>query len=67
MLSRVGCHLTRSVDVRGCIGDRYCDRACKTDLCGWDAGDCGFDLIYGDLTGINITSQVSPVFAEIIS
>ncbi len=24
---------------------RYCDRACKVEECGFDAGDCGLDLM----------------------
>lgn len=23
------------------LGDRYCDSACRTPDCGYDAGDCG--------------------------
>lgn len=27
------------------IGDRYCDQKCNISACGWDAGDCGNDMI----------------------
>eukprot|EP00698_Gefionella_okellyi_P022212 TRINITY_DN7324_c0_g1_i1.p1 TRINITY_DN7324_c0_g1~~TRINITY_DN7324_c0_g1_i1.p1 ORF type:complete len:1088 (+),score=214.86 TRINITY_DN7324_c0_g1_i1:124-3387(+) len=43
------------------IGDRYCDRACKFPACGYDGGDCGFDLIFNELPGINVTVETNEV------
>jgi len=41
------------------IGDRYCDRACRNPECGMDAGDCGIDLVYQNINGMQLTdSQV---------
>jgi len=35
------------------IGDRYCDRACCVPECGFDAGDCGYELLFGSLGGFD--------------
>lgn len=34
------------------LGDKVCDQKCKTIECGWDAGDCGVDLIVEDFAGV---------------
>lgn len=45
------------------IGDRYCDKACKNPSCGYDAGDCGFDLVFENLVGFSLfENQTSKVF-----
>ena len=38
------------------LGDRYCDQACRTLQCGYDAGDCGVDQ-FGDLFSINVNAS----------
>eukprot|EP01113_Clastostelium_recurvatum_P003511 TRINITY_DN1152_c0_g1_i5.p1 TRINITY_DN1152_c0_g1~~TRINITY_DN1152_c0_g1_i5.p1 ORF type:complete len:1635 (-),score=329.21 TRINITY_DN1152_c0_g1_i5:43-4947(-) len=46
---------------KGCpdtwIGDKYCDRMCKNLECGFDAGDCGTEDIFGSMYGLDITLQ----------
>lgn len=40
-------------------GDKYCDRACKTVDCGWDAGDCDIAELYKNVWGYAIQPGVS--------
>ncbi|GAM23564.1 hypothetical protein SAMD00019534_067390 [Acytostelium subglobosum LB1] len=46
---------------RGCpdswIGDTHCDRMCKNADCGFDAGDCGTELMASGMIGYEITNQ----------
>eukprot|EP00002_Diphylleia_rotans_P001092 TRINITY_DN10607_c0_g1_i1.p1 TRINITY_DN10607_c0_g1~~TRINITY_DN10607_c0_g1_i1.p1 ORF type:complete len:1048 (+),score=167.37 TRINITY_DN10607_c0_g1_i1:41-3184(+) len=37
------------------IGDRFCDRFCKSKECGYDAGDCGIEDVVENVFGYNIT------------
>lgn len=50
---------------RGCpsswIGDKYCDRACKSAECGFDAGDCGIELLVEGLHGVQVSLETSLV------
>jgi UDP-N-acetylglucosamine-lysosomal-enzyme len=40
------------------VGDKYCDRSCQNADCGFDAGDCGVEMLFHGLFGANITNQV---------
>jgi hypothetical protein len=33
------------------LGDRMCDVKCSSAACGWDAGDCGVELVRNSFTG----------------
>jgi hypothetical protein len=33
------------------LGDKVCDQKCRTIECGWDAGDCGVDIVVEDFPG----------------
>ena len=47
------------------IGDRYCDRVCRNPECGMDAGDCGMDLVYQNIDGMDLqTTNVLSYTAE---
>ncbi|KNC48218.1 N-acetylglucosamine-1-phosphotransferase subunit beta [Thecamonas trahens ATCC 50062] len=38
------------------IGDRYCDKACTNEACGWDATDCGVDRMVNEgMFGVEAT------------
>jgi len=39
------------------LGDRYCDKACNNINCAFDSGDCGFDEVYSNLNGFNVTND----------
>ncbi|EFA84682.1 putative glycophosphotransferase [Heterostelium album PN500] len=39
------------------IGDKHCDRMCKNIDCGFDAGDCGVEIMFNEMLGYNITNQ----------
>eukprot|EP01103_Thecamoeba_quadrilineata_P005791 TRINITY_DN15547_c0_g1_i1.p1 TRINITY_DN15547_c0_g1~~TRINITY_DN15547_c0_g1_i1.p1 ORF type:complete len:906 (-),score=152.71 TRINITY_DN15547_c0_g1_i1:14-2461(-) len=39
------------------IGDATCDYTCKNVDCGFDGGDCGFDLIKDAMIGFNVTAE----------
>jgi len=41
------------------IGDKYCDRACKTVECGWDAGDCDVSELYQKVLGYSISADTA--------
>jgi len=41
------------------IGDKYCDRACKTVECGWDAGDCDVSELYQKVQGFTISRETT--------
>eukprot|EP01133_Synstelium_polycarpum_P003476 gene3476-3966_t len=47
---------------RGCpdswVGDKHCDRMCKNIECGFDAGDCGPEIMYTSMLGYNIVNQI---------
>ena len=55
----------------GWLADKVCDAKCKSEDCGWDAGDCGLDMIVdsfpvGVLTEQNVnilTNDVADVTA----
>ena len=45
------------------VGDKVCDNKCENVECGWDGGDCGMGLIWGDEThpglwGMGVSSPV---------
>jgi len=44
------------------IGDKYCDRACNNQDCGFDAGDCGFEEVFQKIPGWNLTLSQNMVF-----
>ncbi|KAF2077558.1 hypothetical protein CYY_001176 [Polysphondylium violaceum] len=48
---------------RGCpdswVGDRYCDKMCRNVDCGFDAGDCGIEVMYSDMVGHDIKLNTS--------
>lgn len=41
------------------IGDKVCDRSCKVEECGWDAGDCSEYPVYSNLLGYEIAPSIS--------
>jgi len=46
----------------GWIGDKFCDRACNTHECGFDAGDCGTDvMLVGQMAHVYVNSQTGRV------
>ncbi|KYQ88805.1 putative glycophosphotransferase [Tieghemostelium lacteum] len=50
---------------RGCpetwVGDKHCDRMCKNIECGFDAGDCGVDIMFKEMVGYNITTDTTVI------
>ncbi|KAK5580536.1 hypothetical protein RB653_000556 [Dictyostelium firmibasis] len=48
---------------RGCpdswVGDKHCDRMCKNEDCGYDAGDCGVEIMFTSMKGYEINSNTS--------
>lgn len=49
---------------KGCphtwLGDKVCDLKCKSEECGWDLGDCGFDVL-ADLDSAYISYSTSQI------
>lgn len=40
--------------------DKYCDPACKNEACGFDATDCGLDIMRTSMVGYDVTPNVRP-------
>jgi len=59
----VGTDKSKTFCARGCpdswVGDRYCDKMCRNVDCGFDAGDCGVEVMYSDMVGYNITPNTT--------
>ena len=55
---------------KGCpdswVGDKYCDRACKTADCGMDGGDCGLNEVFANVPGY-VLLYVPPPFVVVFS
>jgi UDP-N-acetylglucosamine-lysosomal-enzyme len=40
---------------------QYCDRACQVKECGYDAGDCGVDVIFQNLFGVDLSENITMI------
>ncbi|GAM17280.1 hypothetical protein SAMD00019534_004550 [Acytostelium subglobosum LB1] len=54
-----------SICSRGCpdswVGDKHCDRMCKNVECGFDAGDCGTEVMVANMVGYDITNKTTVI------
>eukprot|EP01034_Spumella_vulgaris_P024664 gene24664-31033_t len=51
--------------MKGCpdnwLADKICDQRCNSDLCGYDVGDCGIDLVLEQFPGAMLTLENTAV------
>jgi hypothetical protein len=41
------------------VGDKYCDKACQTLDCGYDAGDCGTEKMTANMVSVEVQSNTT--------
>ena len=48
----------------GWLADKVCDAKCKSEECGWDAGDCGLDMVVDSFPVGVLTEQNVNIFTN---
>lgn len=46
------------------IADKICDQRCKNSECGYDAGDCGLDLVLDSYEGVLLENGVNSLLVD---
>eukprot|EP00053_Salpingoeca_punica_P018525 m.182084 g.182084 ORF g.182084 m.182084 type:complete len:1404 (-) comp17455_c0_seq3:254-4465(-) len=47
------------------MGDKYCDRACDTEACGFDTGDCGMNKVFATVKGFKVEENTTVIHQDV--